>query len=49
MKLKEAHLIIIKIYNDLLNRKPDRNGYVNYLNELIYNKLGYFLLIEMII
>lgn len=35
MKPEEAHLIIMKIYKDLLNRKPDKRGYLNYLYKLI--------------
>lgn len=37
MKVNEAHNIIIKIYKELLGRNPDRGGYINYYNQLVYN------------
>lgn len=37
MKPEDAHSIIMKIYNELLNRKPDKGGYINYYNELVHN------------
>lgn len=37
MKPEEAHQIIMKIYKELLNRKPDKGGYISYYNALVNN------------
>lgn len=36
MKPEEAHPIIMKIYQELLMRKPDQGGYINYFNALVH-------------
>ena len=38
MEVYKVHKIIMKIYQELLYRKPDREGYINYFNALMYKK-----------